>query len=190
MALVLDCGSPAGHRLRLGGPGLALGTVPSGRRPALIGTRWRRPAGRIDLARCSSRGAGPALGALPAFPGVGTPRGNGFSCGCGKALPPSTWRRPKSRGVALAVGRGVWRLETHSQPVPHPGEKVRRQGPRGFQVREAVGRCVPLLPFYTVCVAHRFGTPPYTYTWGHCCPSKLRDLTKSEVLCPGSGLRL
>lgn len=111
MALVLDCGSPAGHRLRLGGPGLALGTVPSGRRPALIGTRWRRPAGRIDLARCSSRGAGPALGALPAFPGVGTPRGNGFSCGCGKALPPSTWRRPKSRGLRWQWGEGSggWR---------------------------------------------------------------------------------
>lgn len=181
MALVLDCGSPAGHRLRLGGPGLALGTVPSGRRPALIGTRWRRPAGRIDLARCSSRGAGPALGALPAFPGVGTPRGNGFSCGCGKALPPSTWRRPKSRGLRWQWGEGSggWR-PTASQC--HTLE--RRPGDRD-RGDSRYGR-----PFYSLCVTHRFGTPPHTYTWGHCCPSKLRDLTKSEVLCPGSGLRL
>lgn len=126
---------------------------------------------------------GAALGALPAFPGVGTPRGNGFSCGCGKALPPSTWRRPESRGVTLAVRRGVWRLETHSQPVPHPGEG-QETGTEGFQVRKAVGHCVPLLSFYSLCVAHRFGTPPHTYTRGHCRPSK------SEVLCPGSGLRL
>lgn len=97
----------------------ATGTAPQGSRGwkrGLQGRVWERPGGGperkapgpdwnkvaalgaqpgfIDLARCSSHRAGPALGRLPVFPGVGTPWGNGFSCGCGVGLPPSTWGRP------------------------------------------------------------------------------------------------
>lgn len=91
--------------------------VRSGRRPALIGTRclhWE--PGFIDLARCSGYQAGPAPGRLPVFPGVGTPWGNGFSCGCGVGMPPSTWGRPGRRGHAGSFGGGlVWRLA-----IPQP----------------------------------------------------------------------
>lgn len=72
--------------------------------------------GFIDLARCSSHQAGPAPGRLPVFPGVGTPWGNGFSCGCGVGMPPSTWGRPGRWGHAGSCGGGlVWRLE-----IPQP----------------------------------------------------------------------
>lgn len=46
-------------------------------------------------------------------------------------------------GVTLAVGRGVWRLETHSQPVPHPGEG-QETGTEGIPGTEGCGTLCPL----------------------------------------------
>jgi hypothetical protein len=113
--------TPAGHRLCLGGPGLVLGTVPSGRRPALIGTRWRRPAGRIDLARCSSPGAGPRWALCRLSQVWGHPGEMAFHVVVAKPCHPACGGR-KRNGGTLAVRRRVWRLETHSQPVPDPRE--------------------------------------------------------------------
>lgn len=98
--------APVGHGLSLGGPGLALGTVPSGRRPVLIGTRWRRPAGRIDLARCSSRGAGPSWALCRLSQVWGHPGEMAFHVVVAKPCHPA---RGGGRGVGgtLAVGRGV-----------------------------------------------------------------------------------
>lgn len=160
--------APAGHRLCLGGPGLVLGTVPSGRRPALIGTRWRRPAGRIDLARCSSRGAGPALGALPAFPGVGTPRGNGFSCGCGKALPPSMWGRTGNRGHAGSGEEGLGAGDPQSASArPRRGSGDWDRGDAAVGAAERLWDIVfPYCPMPAVCHTGLGLTP--TYTQGHC----------------------
>lgn len=71
---------------------LGLGGGPERKAP---GPDWNKVAGAqpgsIDLARCSSHQAGPAPGRLPVFPGVGTPWGDSFSCGCGASMPPSTW---------------------------------------------------------------------------------------------------
>lgn len=74
------------------------------------GPDWNKVAalgaqpGFTDLAWCSSHRVGPAPGRLPVFPGVGTPWGNGLSCGCGVGMPPSTWGRPGRRGHAGSVG--------------------------------------------------------------------------------------
>lgn len=87
--------------------------------------------GFIDLAWCSSHRAGPAPGRLPVFPGVGTPWGNGFSCGSGVGLPPSTWGRPGRWGHASSGGAGD--LESHSQQMSgswRPGWGLRAQAPR------------------------------------------------------------
>lgn len=77
--------------------------------------------GFIDLARCSSHRAGPAPGRLPVFPGVGTPWGNGLSCGGGVGMPPSTWGRPGRRGHAgsgcVGLGVGGW-ARGHGIPQP------------------------------------------------------------------------
>lgn len=104
--------------------------------------------GFIDLARCSSHQAGPVPGRLPAFPGVGTPWGNGFSCGSGVGLPPSTWGRPGRWGACCR--RGVWR-----PGIPQPARvrllETRSQTLGSENVRLLVGRahiypsahCVP-----------------------------------------------
>lgn len=97
------------------GQGPVLGGGPERKAPSPDWNKVAAPGaqpGSIDLARCSSHQAGPAPGRLPVFPGVGTPWGNGFSCGRGVGMPPSTWGRP-GRGGHAGSG-GVWRLGTHS----------------------------------------------------------------------------
>lgn len=98
----------------------ALGGGPERKAPS---PDWNKVAalgaqpGFIDLARCSSHQAGPAPGRLPVFPGVGTPWGNGFSCGHGVGMPPSTWGKPGRWGHAGSGGGRPGDLKSHSQQM-------------------------------------------------------------------------
>lgn len=75
---------------------------------------------------------GAVPGRLPAFPGVGTPPGHGFSCGSGVGLPPSTWGRPGHRGPAAVGGSGD--PDSHSQPVSGSWRPGRASGLRNVRV--------------------------------------------------------
>lgn len=144
--------------------------VPSGRRPALIGTRWRRPAGRIDLARCSSRGAGPRWALCRLSQVWGHPGEMAFHVVVAKPCHPA---RGGGRGVGGYAGSGEGGLEAGDpQPASHTLERVRRGG---FRVREGCGiLCSLTVLLFSVCHIG-LGPPPLTYTWGPCCSSKLRD---------------
>lgn len=94
---------------------------PDWNKVAALGTQ----PGVIDLARCSSHQAGPAPGRLPAFPGVGTPWGNGFSCGHGVGMPPSTWGRAGRWGHAGSwAGVRPGDLKSHSRQMSDSGDRV------------------------------------------------------------------
>lgn len=101
-----SCGSPVAP---VGGPGLVLGTVPSGRRPALIGTRWRRPAGRIDLARCSSRAGWGRAGRSAGFPRCGDTPGKWLFMWLWQSL--ATQHVGGERGIKGHAGSGEEGLE-------------------------------------------------------------------------------
>lgn len=125
-------GSRGWERGLLGRAWEGLGGGPERKAPS---ADWNKVAalgaqpGFIDLARCSSHQAGPGPGRLPAFPGVGTPWGNGFSCGYGVGLPPSTWGRPGRWGHAAVGGSGD--PESYSLPMSGSWRQGHDSGLRG-----------------------------------------------------------